>query len=99
MTDLKSGENTLAGLQARMDDLVRWRTETLAIYRARIADIERYIEEVNREFDEKAIPLQRQVDELRPDPVQRIMRRWIDYSPDPEWSEEDQRHYLELLGK
>ena len=87
---------SLEQLKTRLDDLVQWRNETLAVYKARLADIEQYIKEVNREFDEKAVPLQREIERLQPAP-ERAKTVKSPSEPDPDWSDEDAQHYLELV--
>ena len=87
---------SLEQLEQQMADLVQWRNETLAVYKARLTDIQEYINQVNAEFDQKAVLLQRQIDELQPAP-ERTKTIKPPPEPDPEWSDEDARHYLELV--
>lgn len=89
---------TLRDLERRMGQLVRWRDTT-------IREAERIIRDTNHEFDEIAVELGREINELRerlqrtdePKPI-RVRAARAPKNLDG-LDDEDQQHYRELLTK
>ena len=95
---------TLRELQDRMDSLVRWRQLEIQRANEAIDAAHRDIAKVNAAFDRHAIKLTRLIEDANrlarlmeevqsPPPRQRPVATF-----DPEWTQEDINHYLDLAG-
>lgn len=90
-------EQELAELEYEMNALVGLRNQ-------RVATGEAMIRRANRDFDETAIPLGRQINRLRAKleaekPITQtvtVTQTVRETEPDPEWSQEDVDHFKEL---
>ena len=98
-------EAYLAELEAELRTWVDWRKGIVDTCQARIKEDQKSIREANRAFDEKALPIQRQIDELleeekpKPRPQHRKSKGvTVETLVAQGWDADDAAHYLDLLG-